>query len=311
MSTLRLLLPVTALLLTPALVACDAKPEPEPAGGTTEDEAADTTEGEPAGDDTTEGQPPKEEPAPEAVECDDENIGAKRACEGGVQYCATDFGWPDAQFFWGTCVEEVVCEPGATRECGECVLDGNGEPWWEDTCGQDGGTSTPLVLSFDGAGVRFDSRVAAFDLGPQCGATDWVDAATPWLALDRDGSGAIEGGHELFGSATRLHSGVRAEHGFAALAELDADRDGKISEGDPDFARLLLWADHDGDRRSTGWELQPAASAGLVSIALTYARDRRCDARDNCEIERAAFVYRDAAGRTRTGEVVDVHFACQ
>ncbi len=68
--------------------------------------------------------------------------------------------------------------------------------------------------------------------------------------------------------------------------------------------------DQDLDRRSTGWELTPVTTAGLVSIELTYASDRRCDARANCEVERAAFTFRDAIGRTRTG-VVDVHLACQ
>jgi hypothetical protein len=35
----------------------------------------------------------------------------------------------------------------------------------------------------------------------------------------------------------------------------------------------------------------------------------RGDARGNCEVERASFRYRDAAGVERTGAVVDVHLA--
>lgn len=236
--------------------------------------------------------------------CDAETFESKRPCADGVQYCAHD----GATYAWGTCIAEPTCEPGAENGCDQCELDAQGVPYWNTlACG---GT-TPLALRFDDAPVRFAMSAATFDLGPECGATDWLEAATPWLALDRDGSGAIEGGHELFGSATVLRDGARADNGFTALAELDADRDGRIDANDPDFARLVLWADHDADRRSTLWELTPVATAGLVAVDLDYRRDRRCDARGNCEIERAAFTFRDALGRPRTGEVVDVHLACQ
>ena len=79
----------------------------------------------------------------------------------------------------------------------------------------------------------------------------------------------------------------------------------------PNFSELVLWADGDADRRSSGLELQSLHALGLVSIELGYASDRRCDARANCEVERASFVWRDGLGRERTGEVIDVHLACQ
>ncbi|HEY0133738.1 MAG TPA: calcium-binding protein, partial [Nannocystis sp.] len=63
--------------------------------------------------------------------------------------------------------------------------------------------------------------------------------------------------------------------------------------------------------RSSGFELTSLTALGLVSIELGYSNDRRCDARANCEVERASFVWRDGLGRERTGEVVDVHLACQ
>jgi hypothetical protein len=136
-------------------------------------------------------------------------------------------------------------------------------------------------------------------------------ATTPWLALDRDRSGTIDGGHELFGSATRLRTGGVADNGFTALTELDSDGDGRITAADPGFAALVVWSDGDGDRRSTGFELQPVTSLGLVAIELGYASERRCDVRGNCEVERATFTYNDALGRMHAGEVVDVHLACQ
>ncbi len=296
---------LTALTLALVLPACD-KPEPgDPddkgmSSGDTEDGSTGDTDGSSSG--VTDGG----STGAAEVPCDAEHFQARRDCTGGSQYCSFN---SNGEYAWGTCVANPVCQPGESgADCSICELDTEGVPYFTD--GGCGG-STPLALRFDEQPVRFAMSSATFDLGPECGATDWPGAATPWLALDRDGSGAIEGGHELFGSATRLRDGARADHGFTALAELDADRDGRIDADDPAFARLVLWADHDADRRSTTWELTPVVAAGLLSVDLDYRRDTRCDARGNCEIERASFSFRDTLGRLRTGEIVDLHLACQ
>jgi hypothetical protein len=171
---------------------------------------------------------------------------------------------------------------------------------------------TPLVLVFDGAPVDFVADAEhGFDLSPaRSMVTDWPSARTPWLALDRDRNRAIDDGSELFGSMTVV-SGGRARNGFEALRALDTDGDGLITARDRDFAELVLWADADGDRRSAAGELTSVAAAGIVSIDLRYVSAPRCDGRGNCEVERAPFVYRDAAGTLRTGEIVDVHLRAQ
>ncbi len=245
------------------------------------------------------------EAAADDVPCDESHLGASRECSDGAQFCRSA---ADGEVGWGDCVASPTCMPEDNEEgCEACRLDDAGVPYFaEIVCGGD----TPLVLSFDGTAVEYGSGGRPFALG-RCAATDWPTASTPWLALDRDRSGHIEGGHELFGSATPLRDGGLAPQGFAALAELDGDGDGRISAADPAFAALVLWTDGDGDRRSSGLELQPLAAMGLVAIELGYTRDRRCDARGNCEVERAAFTWRDALGRERGGEVVDVHLACQ
>jgi hypothetical protein len=207
--------------------------------------------------------------------------------------------------------------------------------WVDDRCGgevvQDGGTyscrdestcttyacTTPLVLVFDEARTvaysRDDGR-SAFDLSArQDGSatrTDWPTAATPWLALDRDGDGRITSGRELFGSATQLTTRI-ARNGFQALGDLDADRDGDVDHRDPLFADLLVWTDADGDRISTQSELRSIADLGIVSLGVRYEVAPRCDARGNCEVERARFTWRDRAGRMRSGAIVDVHLAIQ
>ena len=241
----------------------------------------------------------------EEAPCDAAHFKQSRSCGGeALEFCGAD----GSSYAWSQCIEAPACSPEdyEADDCMQCELDAEGVPFISDGCGGD----TPLVLSFDGAAVEYGSGGRPFDLG-RCAATDWPTATTPWLALDRDHSGHIEGGHELFGSATRLHDGGLANQGFAALAELDGNGDGTISAEDPEFAALVLWADGDGDRRSVGLELQSLAATGIVAIELGYTSDRRCDARDNCEVERAAFRWRDGLGREHAGEVVDVHLACQ
>jgi hypothetical protein len=251
--------------------------------------------------------------------------GAQRGCGegGGVAYCGAHAAAVDSEELrWGICGEVGQCKPGESRSCfgegewGEggptqsCTTDEYGRPIWDvESC------NTPLVLSFGDEIAFSEAPVAAaeFDIhgGPgTCVRADWPTAQTPWLALDRDGNGSIDGGRELFGSATRLARGQAPHNGFQALAELDSDGDGKLTAGDARFAELVLWADHDADRRSSGWELLPLASFEIVEIDLGYGVRRECDARGNCGVERAGFVYR-TQGQERVGEVVDVRVACE
>lgn len=262
--------------------------DPEDTEGDTEgDTEEEETEGDTDGE--TEEEPPQMtsagEPGPNACDADVEGV---RACvvesgvECGEQYCEGGE--------WGACVETAACDPGG------------------------GETSTPLVLSFDGASPEMTvSAAASFDneLTGRCLATDWPTAATPWLALDRDGDGGIADGRELFGSGTRMGDGARAQHGFAALAELDDDGNGRITPDDSRFAELLVWADNDGDKRGTGDELRSLADLHVLSIELGYDVDRVCDERGNCGVERAELRFVGPGGAVATGSVIDLHLACQ
>jgi hypothetical protein len=167
-------------------------------------------------------------------------------------------------------------------------------------------SSTPLVLSFDGKPVTFAMNAGeafALTTDGQCHGSDWPTAATPWLAFDRNGNGAIDDGSELFGSAVRLANGALAKNGFEALRELDANRDNVFDAADPAFGKVVVWTDRNGDRRSTPTELMSLAEAGVRSISLADTRDMRCDTRGNCEGERAAFTL----GNGQRGTVIDVY----
>ena len=181
-------------------------------------------------------------------------------------------------------------------------------PWAEDQEPCD----TPLVLAFEHERVVFDDAIGGdFDLTREqmSAPMNWPTSATPWLALDVDQSGAIESGNELFGSATALGAGF-AKNGFEALAALDTNGDAIIDARDPGFEKLLVWRDADQNRASAAAELTPARTQ-LNSIELGFVVDRRCDARGNCEVERATFHYLGADGAERTGSIVDVHLKRQ
>jgi hypothetical protein len=184
----------------------------------------------------------------------------------------------------------------------------NGCPTWTNNF-----CETPLVVVFDGAPVELVADAAhAFTLSSRGSmVTDWPTARTPWLALDRDHNGTIDDGSELFGSMTSLGDGRLAANGFDALRALDTDGDGLVTARDRGFGDLVLWADEDRDRRTAAGELTKVDRAGIVSIDLRYVSAPRCDARGNCEVERAPFTYRDGAGALRTGEIVDVHLRAQ
>jgi hypothetical protein len=146
--------------------------------------------------------------------------------------------------------------------------------------------TTPLVVSFDGAPVRFERSGHRFAFTPgRPVSTDWPSSETPWLCRDVNGNGCIDDGSELFGSDTWVGDG-HARHGFEALAALDENHDGVVDAKDPAFGELRLWRDVDGDRCSSPGELTPLAGDGLFALEVGFGLATRCDTRGNCERER-------------------------
>jgi hypothetical protein len=342
-SATRLLLALAPLLGLAS--ACEHKDGPEPVGdskGDSDSSTTDPTEGSDPDDDPESGSDdclwlvgdanPDEVlaawsaseswgPPEHLVWCKGEHSVPCTTADGkvGTSHCVVSGGAEQ----WTSCSVDHECDPDTEFDQGECqgefcaVVEGvlTISPWWaEDPCcgTTDPCCVTPLVVSFDGEPIRFEAAgAAAFDIGGQgaCLSTDWP--TQPWLAIDRDGDGIIGSGRELFGSGTIMTTGVRAGNGFEALGEFDVDRDGKITAADPIFHELVLWSDHDSDRRGALGELVPVAQAELVAIDLGFGRRYDCDERGNCGVERSAFEFRDALGAVRSGEIVDVHLPCQ
>ena len=228
-------------------------------------------------------------------------LGEVWACDpgSGARECVE---FDDGTIGWSECerqCEQVVLPAGSGTQTVTCCT---GDPCY-----------TPLVMAFDNQRVAYHTTMTgSFDLtgyGMSL-ATDWPTAATPWLALDRNGNGRIDSGSELFGSATVLSSGYKASNGFVALEELDSNHDGRIDPQDAKWSQLVLWADRDANRASGSSEISTLSSHQLLWISLDHRVEPYC-VFGNCERERATFAYRDANGVKRRGTVIDIYLAAR
>lgn len=166
------------------------------------------------------------------------------------------------------------CMPGYVETCDE-------PPGPQDTCGccLD---PCPIVIDRSRDGVRLSSADEGVLLDINgLGTTLWLgwptSADDAWLALDRNGNGAIDDGSELFGNTRNLSSGMNAANGYEVLAELDENRDGRIDASDSAFGALLLWGDANRNGVSEPTELVSLPDAGIRELSLDY---RRLDRRD-------------------------------
>jgi hypothetical protein len=115
----------------------------------------------------------------------------------------------------------------------------------------------PLVVNFGGMSGQVTQDTFSFDLDMD--GTDeemsFPGQGSGFLAMDRDGNGAIDDGSELFGPETG--------NGFAELAGYDQDEDGWIDEADSVFSDLKIWSkEPDGQDR--------LVSIGKMGIGAIY-----------------------------------------
>jgi Ca2+-binding RTX toxin-like protein len=159
----------------------------------------------------------------------------------------------------------------------------------------------PVVLDLDGDGVETTSLAAGalfdHDADGFAERSAWVGADDGLLVHDRDGDGRITSGRELFGNHTLLGSGALAANGYQALAELDANGDGRVDATDPAFGRLRVWRDGDGDGVAAPGELQDLEALGIAAIATTYAESAGVDANGNAHRQVGVFTRVDGTTR--------------
>jgi Ca2+-binding RTX toxin-like protein len=157
---------------------------------------------------------------------------------------------------------------------------------------------SPLVLDLNGNGIpTLPLNLRRFDLNADgvaeyCG---WLNNEDAFLVLDRNGNGRIDSGAEMFGDSTTLADGRRAEHGFAALAELDSNGDGVVDAKDPLWQKLRLWRDFNSNAISEQVELYYLTEGDFASLELGFQPGSGIDANGNDR--RLAGHYRRSDGK--------------
>ena len=123
----------------------------------------------------------------------------------------------------------------------------------------------PLMLDLDGDGLELNARLGispyydidADGFGEKSG---WLRGDDAFLVRDINSNGKIDDVSEMFGNA--------ATTGFASLATLDSNTDGKITSADTNFGTLKIWRDLNGNAITDTGELQTLTAAGITEISL-------------------------------------------
>ncbi len=179
-----------------------------------------------------------------------------------------------------------LCWDGVDNDCNG-LTDGQ-EPGCWNRC------NCPVLIDTDGDGFSLTSAAdgVLFDFNGD-GTRErlsWTarGADDAWLALDRNGNGAIDDARELFGNLTAQPAppAGASRNGFLALSEFDraargGNGDGVIDDRDAVFTSLRLWRDASHDGLSAPAELHTLASRGVARIHLDYKVSKREDEHGN------------------------------
>ncbi|HZU31903.1 MAG TPA: hypothetical protein VFB79_12360 [Candidatus Angelobacter sp.] len=156
----------------------------------------------------------------------------------------------------------------------------------------DGGCNPSLIIvDVDGSGFNLTDAAhgVRFDIfgdgTPVQVAWTAKGSTNAFLVLDKNNSGSIESGVELFGNITP-QAASSAPNGFLALAEFDkpengGNGDGVIDARDAIFLKLRLWQDINHNGISEPNELHTLTELGVYSISLNFHFSNRVDAFGN------------------------------
>lgn len=211
----------------------------------------------------------------------------------GVKVAGSCGGTPDYDTYPST-----GCESGFTVIDGTCQRSLTfqskcaGPTYYDpESCScPDGIETSPIVIDVDHSGFSLTDAAGgvSFDIfgdGVPLQVA-WIDSGSTncFLALDRNGNGAIDNGRELFGNLT-AQTPSQSPNGFLALAEFDKPKnggngDGKIDERDAVFLALRLWRDANHNGRSEPNELRTLVGL-LRGIELNYKESKQTDQNGN------------------------------
>jgi len=144
-----------------------------------------------------------------------------------------------------------------------------------------GNGTTPLILDLNHdsvrtlgteAGVQYDITGSGLQT-----SVGWSAPEDGFLVRDINIDGLINDGTEMFGEATVLANGERAQDGFEALTDLDTNQDGLIDSQDQAFNSLAIWRDANTDGVTNAGELLTLAQHDIASLNLSYSESDRMD----------------------------------
>lgn len=159
----------------------------------------------------------------------------------------------------------------------------------------------PLVINVDANVASVANQKFLFDINAD-GKVDEIsrlNSGSGFLALDRDGSGKIEDGSELFGA--------RTGNGFSELAAFDEDGNGWIDEADSVYNRLQVWVqDADGTDRLLSLQEADVGAIYLDSASTKFSLNNASTNATNAVVQRSGVYLKESGG---AGTIQHVDFA--
>ncbi len=137
----------------------------------------------------------------------------------------------------------------------------------------------PLVFDLHGDGFDFVAAEDGVDFDMNGDGmkqrTSFIQGDDALLFLDRDKSGVVQDGRQLFGNMDGY------ANGFEKLRQHDENGDGVIDEQDAVFEELRLWVESNGNGVCEANETLSLKDAGIKAINLHYANTREEDGKGN------------------------------
>ncbi|MFB6346693.1 MAG: hypothetical protein ABEK50_13120 [bacterium] len=156
----------------------------------------------------------------------------------------------------------------------------------------------PLVINYDGKAAELSSDEFNFDLNMD-GTTEslpTLKSGSGFLAMDKDGNGAIDDGSELFGPSTG--------NGFEELAAYDQDGNRFIDEGDEAYRDIyVLRPGADGKTEKTPISDLDVGAIFLGSSDTSFSFKEDLDLKGQL---RRSGVYLTENGETGTVQQIDL-----
>ena len=219
---------------------------------------------------------------------------------GGVKYMVYD-GYSNTLMYESLNTVEYVMVGGSSIDLRKLDLA------WTQSVSYNYDYAYPIALDLDGDGLNLSavdsSEVVVRTAGGGVSRIGWVGPTDGFLAVDRNGDGAINRLSEL----SFVQDKLGATSDLEGLRTWDTNGDGLLDKNDRDFSKILLFVDANQNGRSTAKELRTLEEAGIAAINLggVATGQTRALTTESFVQNTISFIWADG----RTGEGYDVALA--